>query len=982
MIYSKAPQSLSLHDEINIVTSDQTTLKQPILGSANPDPNLLIDCLQIVNVTRQNEKLIPFLQSLTKPEDFKIHGIIARGGYGDVYLVTDKRGKKFALKRISKQKAHQQHTALFMVEREIMIGAINTKYLVCGHSTFHDPDSIYFLMDFIPNGDLIDLDFLSIDEIRIYGAEILLAIEELHCMGYIHRDIKPENILLDENFHVKLADYGSATKMINGKVTSNIPVGTPDYISPDILSSTGKGATYGPEVDIWSYGITLYEMFYGDPPFLSQKGLHETYTKIENIDINYPETRENEEGGRESMPDDFLDLLKNLICKAERRLSIENIKKHAFFKSIDWCNLKKYNLKRNKIIRDIEMVDFNSFKDFKGDHSIFLGFTFDPEGVKNISKFFAEKKENEDADQYAPIEYGGCHLSEEVSSLKEKLEEKERELREKVDSLVRNNIRLSEKESELERVRSELTEMQNKLERMEVLREMEEIDKKRNLELENRRAEIEKIKIDEIKNNKLAVQKVQFSDREPENAPLIGDLSQNKNNDSVIVETIDTQENNADSELIRRLKNLKLSFNNPKIRKQIYDDIKELYADVMYTLNEIKSISLRMDQRNKALAEEIFRIHRNNPELLKRELKMKKMELKEINQELESERALRLRKDDELNKLKKENERLKHTYRSVVEIFELEVLGVVGVEKFEIKSRRNYFLRVEDGLVSIIRRRNNEYPQIEDENDEEKYELSEAVEGTDDVLFSENMHNFIIEPVKASEMTMLRERKQRLLAKITIIDEITATNSISRRTPQELELEIEKEEKIYRSIQKMITLVDEDMLDKSKKQLAGCKKKLEQLRQELKRSKCRNTSCIKEGSSDCDISFIDNSGSRDNSYINSSFNENSSGRGISSRGIILPPPENFYEFNNHTFVVRKVDNEICAACNEALYGNTGLCCTDCHLLCHSACYCLVDVSCELQSALRRGMSLYVKVRNSEIMEKMMNVFKENKMWFK
>ncbi|KAG0418064.1 Serine/threonine-protein kinase MRCK beta, partial [Dictyocoela roeselum] len=312
------------------------------------------------------------------------------------------------------------------------------------------------------------------------------------------------NILLVENLHVTLADYGSATKMINGKVTSNIPVGTPDYISPDILSSTGKGATYGPEVDIWSYGITLYEMLYGDPPFLSQKGLHETYTKIENIDINYPETRENEEGGRESMPDDFLDLLKNLICKAERRLSIENIKKHAFFKSIDWCNLKKYNLKRNKIIRDIEMVDFNSFKDFKGDHSIFLGFTFDPEGVKNISKFFAEKKENEDADQYAPIEYGGCHLSEEVSSLKEKLEEKERELREKVDSLVRNNIRLSEKESELERVRSELTEMQNKLERMEVLREMEEIDKRRNLEMENRRAEIEKIKIDEIKNNKLA----------------------------------------------------------------------------------------------------------------------------------------------------------------------------------------------------------------------------------------------------------------------------------------------------------------------------------------------------------------------------------------------------------------------------------------------------------------------------------------------
>ena len=123
-------------------------------------------------------------------------------------------------------------------------------------------------MEYCPCGDIGDIlkkeRRFGEEVARIYISEIILALEYLHSKGIIYRDLKPDNIILDEQGHVKLTDFGLSKEIEEGdeKLTYTF-CGTPQYLAPEIISKTG----YNCMIDWWSLGILMYEIVVGFPPF-------------------------------------------------------------------------------------------------------------------------------------------------------------------------------------------------------------------------------------------------------------------------------------------------------------------------------------------------------------------------------------------------------------------------------------------------------------------------------------------------------------------------------------------------------------------------------------------------------------------------------------------------------------------------------------------------------------------------------------------
>nr|CUU98549.1 hypothetical transcript [Hymenolepis microstoma] len=194
----------------------------------------------------------------------------------------------------------------------------------------------------MPGGDLYYwleyYDTFTEEQARFYLAETVLALQALHELGYIHRDLKPDNMLLDAQGHLKLADFGSCVRLDSqGRYFCTSPIGTPDYISPEMLNCQSKAGFIGPACDWWALGVIAFEMLFGETAFYGQS-LVETYSRILGYEKSLKIPTDTEISAIfESLIRDFL---RGPNDRLGAKCGAEEVKKHPFFNSIDWPNLR------------------------------------------------------------------------------------------------------------------------------------------------------------------------------------------------------------------------------------------------------------------------------------------------------------------------------------------------------------------------------------------------------------------------------------------------------------------------------------------------------------------------------------------------------------------------------------------------------------------------------------------------------------------
>jgi len=276
---------------------------------------------------------------------------------------------------------------------------IQHPFIVKLHFAFQTKDKLYMILDYVNGGELFfhlkKEGRFAESRVKFYAAEITSAIAHLHSLGIVYRDLKPENILLDSGGHICITDFGLSKEIKEDEGTHTF-CGTPEYLAPEVL----KGQGHGMGVDWWSLGTLIYEMLTGLPPFYSQN-INIMYQKILNGELRFPSYVSPE---AQSLLEGLLtrDVDKRLGSGAE---GSNDVKKHPFFKDIDWDKLDrkvleppfKPKVKNNEDLSQIDEV-FTGEKpqDSLPDHSLsdtmggkdsnFDGFTYNGESTMDGGK--------------------------------------------------------------------------------------------------------------------------------------------------------------------------------------------------------------------------------------------------------------------------------------------------------------------------------------------------------------------------------------------------------------------------------------------------------------------------------------------------------------------------------------------------------------------------------------------------------------------
>lgn len=222
---------------------------------------------------------------------FELLKVLGQGSFGKVFLVRKIKmpdaGQLYAMKVLKKATLKVRDRVRTKLERDILVD-VNHPFIVKLHYAFQTEGKLYLILDFLRGGDLFtrlskEVMFTE-EDVKIYLAELALALDHLHGLGIIYRDLKPENILLDEEGHIKLTDFGLSKEAVDHEKKAYSFCGTVEYMAPEVVNR--RGHTHS--ADWWSYGVLMFEMLTGSLPFQG-KDRKETMTLILKAKLGMPQ---------------------------------------------------------------------------------------------------------------------------------------------------------------------------------------------------------------------------------------------------------------------------------------------------------------------------------------------------------------------------------------------------------------------------------------------------------------------------------------------------------------------------------------------------------------------------------------------------------------------------------------------------------------------------------------------------------------------
>ncbi|KAI5165856.1 serine/threonine-protein kinase MRCK [Nematocida sp. AWRm78] len=899
--------------------------KELLLG--NKELDLLIDCAQAINLSGASipgiDKIVDVVDTV---DDYETVHALAKGGHSEVFVVRCKSdGKIYALKKVFKQDIiNDPLVNPIMKERESMICGRNSEWLLGLHKSFQDRNALYFLTDFIPGGDLGSLScregVLPERMIRFFIGELLMALKELHGLGFVHRDIKPENVLIDSDGHIKLADFGSTTSL--SADDHHVVVGTPDYVAPELLNMCGGLSV---KTDLWSLGVVVYELAFGCSPFYHDT-IRGTYDNIMNIRYTMEET-----GSAE-----LHDLIKNLLCEKESRLSLDEIMSHAFFTGFDFSGKSANKAEYIPTVLSVESVENFEVDEFMPAQTTllntmdnarkFIGFGYDPDIRAEIAKEKKPESSTEEncldkicigAEVTSACSSSNSTLSVEKESVEEVIQDCSsicslcKKLTAPLQEEAISDVAIT-KEKGLEE------ECQEESKASDELADTEESDKSTSGQVYDESAQDKEPIITNIEISKKDLQDrkksldVSQASEEASFANINTQLdinlecSQEKEKVSAVEKIVknedfvcfsgnlgeDLEKKKAQKErenIIAYICEIEESF------KMGYEhllkiDTSPLVKSMEYIEQEIQGFIAAVKESQRRESESAFQA--------RWVIRKLQTEIRDTQGRIEREVETRLKLTEQIEEARLENKELREQIRrlklaSNVYNFPIKIYVDKKWESSTLQLEEDY-LRIKDICLPL----NKIYFQ-----DIKKNELLRINSKAELLSFK------LLLPSEDDVYTEQTESSS---------DQVACTGENA-----ELKKELEKELQILEGIEKMIRSTStscKTIIPMALKQKEGTEKKISEIQQAL------------------------------------------------SQGFAADPT--IIRYNNHTFKVTTFKQGVqnwCHVCNRLLYGETkqGLLCKGCKMVCHKECHTLIVYSCELQQAMERGTSIILMAKQLE-----------------